>query len=106
MSPLPLEIRLSVEASDDLDNILQFTLEQWGEGQMEKYASFLQEAMILLASFPNAGRKKDHLRLGCLCYQVGSHQIYYDTTNTLLRVARIIHVQADDKGIFSHLETL
>jgi plasmid stabilization system protein ParE len=98
--PLPLEIRLSPEASDDLDAVLQFTLEQWGEVQMEKYASFLQEAMTLLANFPYLGRKKDHLRVGCLCYQVGSHQIYYDTTNTLLRISRIVHIRTDEEAIF------
>jgi toxin ParE1/3/4 len=101
----PLEIRLSLEASDDLDAILQFTLEQWGELQMEKYASFLQEAMLLLANFPHVGRKKDYLRPNCMCYQVGSHQIYYETTNTLLQIARIVHIRVDEEAVFKGVET-
>ena len=95
MSHLPLDIILAPDASDDVQDILQYTLTTWGEGQMEKYAAVLNAAFNQLAQSPALGRRKDDLYPGCRCYQVERHCIYYDVQGRALRVARVLHVRME-----------
>jgi toxin ParE1/3/4 len=95
LSDLPLDVILAPAASDDLQDILQYTLETWGAGQMEKYADLLERALRKLAASPALGRSREDLYPGCQWYQAGSHCIYYDVRTGTLRVARILHMRMD-----------
>lgn len=95
MSDHLLDVIFAPEASDDMQDILQYTLETWGALQMDKYADLLERALQMLAGSPGLGRGRDDLYPGCQCYQAGSHCIYYDVRSKTLRVARILHMRMD-----------
>jgi plasmid stabilization system protein ParE len=46
------KLHLSFAAAEDLENILQYTMEVWGNNQLEKYLSSFQRVFDLLQTNP------------------------------------------------------
>ena len=101
MSPRKPDILLSELAQQDLDDILQYTLETWGESQMDVYAEKLNDGFRLLQENPHLGRARNDWFPGCRCHHVEHHLVLYDVTEGALRVARIFH---ENREISRHLE--
>ena len=59
MSRIDLEIQ--DQAERDIADIFQYTLQQWGEDQLEAYWSTLWDAFDRIRQFPDLGRPVDGL---------------------------------------------
>lgn len=80
--------RLTQRAERDLQDIYQYTVDQFGERQAEKYLRELDGVFGLLAGFPNAGR----VYAGPTHQFVhGKHIILYRVVGDYLVIGRIFH---------------
>jgi toxin ParE1/3/4 len=88
-------VELSALAAEDLDDILQYTLQTWGAAQMDTYAARLQSGLQALQDNPSLGKQRDDLYPGCRCYRIEQHLVLYEIGDHAFRVARIFHQRMD-----------
>ena len=86
---------LSELAALDLADILQYTLEQWGERQMNVYSAKLERGLHQLARTPRIGKARDDRYPGCRCYAVEHHLVLYEIVERAVRIARFFHERED-----------
>jgi toxin ParE1/3/4 len=95
MSAHRRKIVLAPRASDDLDDLLLYTEQEWGKRQSDAYLRALWTGMRRLADHPGLGRERDRQYPGIRGFLVEHHIVIYQTTDTELRVARILHERRD-----------
>jgi toxin ParE1/3/4 len=88
-------IQLSELAEQDLEDILQYTMETWGIAQMDAYAARLQRGLQRLQDNPMLGKPRDDWFPGCRCYLVENHLALYDLADGVILVARLFHQRMD-----------
>lgn len=87
---------LSPAARADLDDIFDYTAQQWGLDQAETYVRGLQHAIERAAADPRIGRSCDEIRPGYRKLVAGSHTLYYRLTGDgVVDVVRILHQRMD-----------
>lgn len=93
---------LSAAARADLDSIWDYTSETWGVDQAESYVLAIRAACEALASGKRRGRSADDIRSGYRKLAVGSHLLFYRTTdNGEVDVIRMLHQRMD---VAAHFE--
>lgn len=90
--------RLSGEADRDIEEIGRFTAERWGLHQAETYLVGLHEAFQTLATYPEFGRRVDHIRAGYRRLERGSHCIYYVLSADGVTIVRVLHGRMRPEG--------
>jgi toxin ParE1/3/4 len=86
---------LSALAELDFADILQYTLENWGVAQMERYAEILEQGMTLLTTNPLLGKRREDWFPGCRCHQIKHHLVLYEVVDGQVHVARLFHERMD-----------
>lgn len=86
---------LSQEADNDLDEIFDYTAEQFGIEQAIKYLSGFDVMFENLCSNPNLGRKRNEIRKGLRSISHISHMVFYRILEDRLRIVRILHASKD-----------
>ncbi|PTQ83155.1 toxin ParE1/3/4 [Nitrosospira multiformis] len=86
-------------AQRDIDDILAYTLENWGMEQLEKYKIMLDTAFKKIEQHPDIGMSG--LLPGLRRLSAGSHVIFYRVDDTSISVIRILHGRMD---YFRHLD--
>ncbi|MBF6284489.1 type II toxin-antitoxin system RelE/ParE family toxin (plasmid) [Nocardia farcinica] len=83
-------------ARADLEEIWDYTLDQWGPDQAEDYVSELRHAIERVADRPGIGRACEELRPGYRRLPTGSHTLYYRITEDgVVAIVRILHQRMD-----------
>lgn len=80
-------------AQRDIDDILTYTIENWGEGQLEKYKIMLDTTFKNIEQNPEIG--KPGLLPGLRSFPAGSHVIFYRVDDTSISVIRVLHGHMD-----------
>lgn len=80
-------------AQRDIDDILAYTIENWGEEQLEKYKIMLDTALKNIEQNPKIG--KPGLLSGLRGFPAGSHVIFYRIDDTSISVIRVLHGHMD-----------
>jgi toxin ParE1/3/4 len=86
-----LRIVVSPRAQADIVDIAAYTLDHWGDRQMERYVDGLHERFVSLASHPETGRRRDEIRRGYRSIVHGSHIVFYRLTRRDLVIVRVLH---------------
>ncbi|MBV6389895.1 MAG: Toxin ParE1 [Nitrosomonas europaea] len=86
---------LSPEAKTDITNIRQYTTQQWGKTQADKYILRLRERMRWLADNPMLGRARDEIKEGYRSFSEGDHVIFYRMAGSAIEVIGIPHQNMD-----------
>jgi toxin ParE1/3/4 len=88
---------LSPAAQADLEQIWDYSCEQWNDDQAEAYVRVIQHAVELVADNPLIGRSCDEVRAGYRRHTAGSHTLYYrvGAGGDLIEVVRILHKHMD-----------
>lgn len=87
---------LSPAARADLDDIFDYTAQQWGLDQAETYVRGLQHAIERAAADPRIGHSCDEIRPGYRKLAAGSHTLYYRlTADGAVDIVRILHQRMD-----------
>lgn len=89
-SPKP-SLVLSPAAKDDIENVLRYTAETWGQPQMLVYRAKIENALRTIAEQPAIGHTLPELADIYRVYLVGSHVIVYRPQDQALRVVRVLH---------------
>ncbi|MEB3063197.1 type II toxin-antitoxin system RelE/ParE family toxin [[Mycobacterium] zoologicum] len=87
---------LSPAAQADLEQIWDYTHEQWGIDQADEYLREIQYAIARVAANPRIDRTCDEIRLGYRKLSVGSHALFYRlTAEDVVDVIRVLHRRMD-----------
>jgi toxin ParE1/3/4 len=100
------KLHLSPAASEDLENILQFTLDSWGEKQFEVYLSFFQETFDSIQKDPECllSQGRDEIFKACRSIRSGHHVVFYRLKNKNIEIIRILHEKMDFSRHFEEEE--
>lgn len=85
---------LSPAAEADLDRIWDYSADNWGPDQADRYTDDIRDACLRLASGASRGRTVD-IRTGYLKQTVGSHMIYFRDQRERIEIIRILHQRQD-----------
>lgn len=94
-SPSMAEYRLTSASQQDLDDIFEHSVAEWGLSVALRYTDDLDAAFVTLASAPQRGQSCETIRPGYRRLGVGSHMIYYKATGYGVAVTRILHQRMD-----------
>ncbi len=83
--------RLGPKGESDLAEILDYTVDTWGEQQAENYIDELASCFQMLADSPGLGRACDLLSPGIRRFEQGRHVIFYKPDKHGILIARILH---------------
>lgn len=87
---------LSPAARADLEDIWDYTRDQWDAEQAEAYLRVLQRAIERAAQDPRIGRTCDEIRAGYRKLAAGSHTLYYRLTRDgVVDIVRVLHQRMD-----------
>jgi toxin ParE1/3/4 len=87
---------ISEKATEDLDQIWQYTYFQWSEHQADKYYNLLIQKIELIAQNAVVGRRMDDIQEGYRYLLIGSHIIFYKKPeDNVVTIIRILHQRMD-----------
>ena len=87
--------RLRTLARNDLEIIWDYTLEQWGIQQAERYFKALFTCFDDLARNPQMGRQRDDVLPGSRSFPQGRHVVFYEIDDNGIEILGIVHQSTD-----------
>ena len=92
-----MSYKISVQASEDIENIWLYTFENWSLEQADRYVKLIFEEIEYLADNPNSGKDFNHIRKNYRCSKVKSHIIFYRYTDkhNNIEIIRVLHQRMD-----------
>lgn len=84
----------SPAAENDIEDIWEYSADNWGLDQADRYTDDIRDTCIALAQGHKKGRLVD-VRPGYLKFPAGSHMIYFRDRGECLEVIRILHGKQD-----------
>ena len=94
-SPERYTLHLSRQAERDIESILQYTYETYGEGQRQIYAAALDRALATITGNPGLGHRRPDLSDRHRAFTVEQHVVVYTVSGQRINVARILHGRMD-----------
>jgi toxin ParE1/3/4 len=93
------KVILRQKAIDDLNDIWDYTFEQWSEKQADKYYATLKFACKEIGENPEIGREYPGITNNLLGLKSGKHIIFYHLiSDNEIEVLRILHERMDLKN--------
>ena len=92
---MKLDFKISNLAVEDLDNIWEYTVEQWSKEQANRYYSEIFLAIDKICENLNIGKPIDEIKKGHRRTNVKSHKIIYKVKETTIYIDRILHQKMD-----------
>ncbi len=94
-------VLIKPEAENDLTKIFEYTFNNWGLDQAEKYQDELYHGIQLIANQTKLGKEYSFTNLPYRYFHVNRHLIFYRITDKECVVIRILHDRMD---IIEHLK--
>ena len=91
---------LSEIADKDLEDIFDYTLDEFGFDQAEKYLLEIEEIFQNLIINPQIGKKRDEIKLGLYSFPKDNHIIFYRILDNHIRIVRVLHGSRDISKYF------
>jgi toxin ParE1/3/4 len=88
-------ILFSQRALRDLEEIWQYSFDNWGEAKADLYIGAIHDTLHLIAENTGIARHADDVRPGLWRYPAGSHLIFFRLSSSTIRVVRILHARMD-----------
>ncbi len=89
---------LTNKANEDLDNIWNYSYEEWSEEQADKYYFELIDCCQFLADNPAFGKKYMEIENELIGYLINKHIIFYQKiTSENILIVRVLHSSMDLK---------
>ena len=90
---------LTNKANEDLDEIWEFTFDEWSEMQADKYYFEILNCCQFLAENQNLGKIYSEIDNNLFGYLINKHIIFYQTISKFeILVVRILHTKMDLKS--------
>mgnify|MGYP001353027297 CR=1 FL=1 len=92
-----MKYRISLLASQDLEDIWDHTFENWSIKQADRYLNLIIDEIEFIAQNPQLGIDFSFIRKGYYRSKVKSHYIFYriDKKNKRVEIIRILHQKMD-----------
>lgn len=90
--------RLTPRALRDLDEIADYSLDQWGPNRTEAYLEKMADRFQWLAENPLIGRVRDDVAVGYRCFSEGKHVIFYVVQSDQIAIIGVPHAAMDVTG--------
>jgi toxin ParE1/3/4 len=91
MSSPKYRLVLSPKAEHDIENILRYTGETWGEKQLTVYRHKIADALDKILATPGCGHLSADLPDTHRLHPAGSHVVIYRMKESVVEVIRIVH---------------
>ena len=98
---MKLSFEISKLALADLENIWEYTVEQWSIEQANKYYNDIFSAIMYLCENPDSGKPVDEIKIGHRRLNVKSHMILYKIKKETILIDRVLHQRMDIERHFS-----
>ena len=95
MSLPDVSVILSSQAEEDFADILQYTLEMWGEAQAYTYRAVIDKGLLTIQQYPQIGHEYPELSEAHRLFPAGRHIIIYRVSDAAVFVSRILHERMD-----------
>jgi len=94
--------KLTNKAVADLENIWNYTYDQWSEKQADKYYAELIEACEFIAENPKLAKKYEEVGEEIFGFLINTHLLFFQKINAdEILIVRILHASADIKNRIS-----
>lgn len=92
-----MSYKISVKASEDIENIWLYTFENWSLEQADRYISLILNEIEYLADNPKSGKDVNRIRKNYRCSKVKSHLIFYRLIEkqSEIEIIRVLHQRMD-----------
>jgi toxin ParE1/3/4 len=89
--------KISNEAAADIENIWQYTFENWSLEHADRYVNLIIDEIEFLAKEPDSGKDLSHTRKGYRFSRVKSHIIFYRILppDMTIEIIRVLHQRMD-----------
>ena len=98
---MKLKLKISELALEDLDNIWEYTVEEWSIEQANKYYNEIFSAIGKICENQDIGKPIDEVKKGHRRTNVKSHMIIYKVKRTTIYIDRILHQKMDIEKHFN-----
>lgn len=89
------QLVIAPAARDDLTDIYQYGLSQWGQAQSEHYLSRIKDQLRLLTRQPRMGIERPELLPGARSLAVARHVLFYRLNENRIEIIRVLHGRQD-----------
>lgn len=86
---------LSKIADKDLEDIFDYTSDEFGFEQAEKYLLEIEEIFQNLILNPQLGKKRDEIKKDLYSFPKDNYVIFYKILNKSIRIVRVLHGSRD-----------
>lgn len=86
---------LSEIADKDLEDIFDYTFDEFGFEQAEKYLLEIEEIFQNLIANPQIGKKRDEIKQDLYSFPKDNHIIFYRILDNHIRIVRVLHGSRD-----------
>jgi toxin ParE1/3/4 len=85
-------VRLVPAAQDDFDEILIYTLAQFGPEQVDRYEQRMREAFAFICTYPESRLRVAERETDLRMHTVGRHNMFFRFDERYVTITRILHV--------------
>lgn len=89
------QYELTKQAEQDIEDIFDYTVHEFGIDQAITYVSEFDETFENIAANPELGRQRTEIRKGLRSLVKNSHIIFYHIIKKRVRIIRILHASRD-----------
>ncbi len=89
------QLVIAPTAKNDLKDIYQYSLRQWGQAQSESYLSTIKNQFWLLTDQPLMGIERPELLPDTRSLAIESHTLFYRVTANRVEIIRVLHGRQD-----------
>jgi toxin ParE1/3/4 len=86
---------LSREADNDLEEIFDYTFEEFGFNQAVKYLEEIDNVFAKIVKTPQIGRIRNEVKKDLYSFPIGSHVVFYRIQIDHIRILRVLHGAKD-----------
>jgi toxin ParE1/3/4 len=89
------KFRIRPKADRDLEDIYEYSYQEFGGARADQYIRDLDAAFHKLADEPSLGSDYSHVRPDLMAYRVVSHVIFFKPSIDGITVLRVLHKSMD-----------
>ena len=89
------QLVIAPAAQNDLKDIYQYGLRQWGQAHCESYLTKVKDQIWLLTQQPLMGTERPELLPDTRSLPVESHTLFYRVTANRVEIIRVLHGRQD-----------
>ncbi|MGV6858127.1 MAG: type II toxin-antitoxin system RelE/ParE family toxin [bacterium] len=82
-------------AQNDLKDIYQYGVQQWGQAKSESYLSTIKSQLWLLTQQPLIGTERPEFLPNIRSLPIESHTLFYRVTSNRVEIIRVLHARQD-----------